>query len=57
MKKSLALLYIICIIVLGVAIPNMIANGYDIPIGVISVVGISLIILPFFIFSSKDSGK
>ena len=55
MKKLLVLLYIGVIIVLGIVLPNMVANGVDVPIGVISIVGLFLIILPFFVFGSGNN--
>lgn len=58
MKKLLALLYIGIIIVMGIVIPNMVANGVDVPIGAISIVGVVLIILPFFVFGGgNNSGE
>ncbi|MEE0839999.1 MAG: hypothetical protein U0L72_05540 [Acutalibacteraceae bacterium] len=58
MKKLLALLYIGVIIVMGIVIPDMVANGVDVPIGVISIVGVVLIILPFFVFGGgNNSGE
>jgi hypothetical protein len=58
MKKLLALLYIGVIIVMAIVIPNMVANGVDVPIGVISIVGVVLIILPFFVFGGgNNSGE
>lgn len=56
MKKLLALLYIGVIIVMAIVIPNMVANGVDVPIGVISIVGVVLIILPFFVFGGGNNG-
>ncbi len=58
MKKILALLYIGVLIVMGIVLPNLIANGKDVPIGLISVVGVFLIILPFFVFGGgNNSGE
>ncbi|MBR2040408.1 MAG: hypothetical protein IJ948_03415 [Clostridia bacterium] len=50
MKKFLVVLYIGVIMALGIIIPNMIANGVNVPIGIISVVGVLLIAMPFFVF-------
>lgn len=55
MKKLLTLLYIAIIIVMAIVLPNMISNGKDIPIGVISVVGVVLIVLPFFVFGGGNN--
>lgn len=57
MKKLLVLLYIGVIIVMGIVIPNMVANGSDVPIGVISIVGVALIVLPFFVFGGGNDKK
>jgi hypothetical protein len=58
MKKLLVLLYIGVIIVMGIVIPNMVAKGVDVPIGVISIVGVVLIVLPFFVFGGgNNSGE
>ena len=50
MKKFLVVLYIGVIMALGIIIPNMIANGVNVPIGIISVVGVLLIAMPFLVF-------
>lgn len=55
MKKLLVLLYMGVIIVMGIVIPNMVANGKDVPIGVISIVGLVLIVLPFFVFGRGNN--
>ncbi len=55
MKKLLVLLYIGVIIVMGIVIPNMVAKGVDVPIGVISIVGLVLIVLPFFVFGGGNN--
>lgn len=55
MQKLLALLYIGVIIVMAVVLPNMIASGKDVPIGVISIVGVFLIVLPFFVFGGGNN--
>lgn len=49
MKKLLALLLVGGAIIMGVIIPNMIANGVDVPIGAISIVGVVIIGLPLLV--------
>ena len=42
---------------MAIVIPNMVANGVDVPIGVISIVGVVLVILPFFVFGGGDNNR
>jgi hypothetical protein len=40
---------------MAIVIPNMVANGVDVPIGALSIVGVVLIILPFFVFGGGNN--
>jgi len=59
MKKLLALLLIGGAIVMGVVIPNMVANGVDVPINVISIVGVVIVGLPLLVafIGGNNNGK
>ncbi len=45
MKMIIAILWFVGLLALGIIIPNMVAKGIDVPIDVISIVGVILFVL------------
>ncbi len=55
--KKIGWILILGAVVLGIVLPNLIANGVDIPIGIISVIGLIVIVLPFVLGGGGNNGE
>ena len=56
MKMIIAVLWFVGLLALGIIIPNMVAKGMDVPIDIISIVGVILLVLSIAIgFIGKNN--